>query len=90
MEKVIIIRYGEIFLKGKNRDYFESLLIKNIKQALSGLKFDFTRSQGRYFIENFDIDDEPEFVDRLKKSSEFIRFPLRTKSKPKRTKIFAT
>lgn len=90
MEKVIIIRYGEIFLKGKNRDYFESLLIKNIKQALSGLKFDFTRSQGRYFIENFDVDDEPEFVDRLKKVFGIYSFPLRIKSKPKRTKIFAT
>lgn len=67
MDKVIIIRYGEIFLKGKNRDYFESLLIKNIKHALSGLQFDFTRSQGRYFVENYDIDDEGEIVDRLKK-----------------------
>ena len=67
MEKVIIIRYGEIFLKGKNRDYFESLLIKNIKHALFGLSYDFTRSQGRYFVENFDVDDEDEIVDRLKK-----------------------
>lgn len=67
MDKVVIIRYGEIFLKGKNRDYFESLLIKNIKHALSGLQFEFTRSQGRYFVENYDIDDEGEIVDRLKK-----------------------
>lgn len=37
MEKVIIIRYGEIFLKGKNRDQFESLLIKNIKFALKDI-----------------------------------------------------
>lgn len=67
MEKVIIIRYGEIFLKGKNRDYFESLLIKNIKSALSGLDTHFSRSQGRYFIENFADDDEYEILDRLKK-----------------------
>lgn len=67
MEKVIIIRYGEIFLKGKNRDYFESLLIKNIKHSLGDLKFDFKRSQGRYFVENYDVDDEDEIVDRLKK-----------------------
>lgn len=67
MNKVVIIRYGEIFLKGKNRDYFESLLINNIKHALGGLQFDFTRSQGRYFVENFDLDDEGEIVDRLKK-----------------------
>lgn len=67
MDKVVIIRYGEIFLKGKNRDYFESLLIKNIKHALYGIKCDFTRSQGRYFVENYDLDDEDEIVDRLKK-----------------------
>ncbi len=67
MDKVVIIRYGEIFLKGKNRDYFESLLIKNIKHALYGIGCDFTRSQGRYFVENYDLDDEDEIVDRLKK-----------------------
>ncbi len=67
MNKVIIIRYGEIFLKGKNRDYFESLLIKNIKQSLNGIDYKFTRTQGRYFIENFDEDDTLELVDRLKK-----------------------
>ncbi len=67
MEKVIIIRYGEIFLKGKNRDYFESLLIKNIKYSLQGIEHKFTRSQGRYFVENFSENDEFELVDRLKK-----------------------
>ena len=67
MDKVVIIRYGEIFLKGKNRDYFESLLIKNIKHSLYGIMCDFTRSQGRYFVENYDVDDEDEIVDRLKK-----------------------
>jgi len=30
MEKVIIIRFGEIFLKGKNKKFFENLLEKNI------------------------------------------------------------
>lgn len=67
MEKVIIIRYGEIFLKGKNRDYFESLLIKNIKHSLEGINYRFARSQGRYFIEQFGDDDEFPIIDRLKK-----------------------
>ena len=30
----ILIRYGEIFLKGNNRGYFESALAKNIRTAL--------------------------------------------------------
>ncbi|MEG2451008.1 MAG: tRNA uracil 4-sulfurtransferase ThiI [Clostridia bacterium] len=65
MEKVIIIRYGEIFLKGKNRDYFESLLIKNIKESLNNLNYHFARSQGRYFVEQFAEDDEDEIINRL-------------------------
>ena len=35
MEKVILIRFGEIFLKGKNRGFFEKKLINNIKETLS-------------------------------------------------------
>ena len=88
MEKVIIIRYGEIFLKGKNRDYFESLLIRNIKQTLSGLKFDFARSQGRYFVENFDVDDELEFVDRLKKVFGIYSFSVAYKVETKASEDF--
>lgn len=67
MARVIIIRYGEIFLKGKNKSYFESLLINNIKSSLLGLNYVFNRSQGRFFVENFDENDEAEIVDRLKK-----------------------
>ena len=37
MEKIIIIRYCEIHLKGKNRNFFENLLEKNIRRALSSL-----------------------------------------------------
>jgi len=32
MEKCILIHYGEIALKGKNRRYFEHLLVRNIKR----------------------------------------------------------
>ena len=66
MNNVIIIRYGEIFLKGKNRDYFESLLIKNIKVALEDYDYKFVRTQGRYFIEDFSEDDGYEIMERLK------------------------
>ena len=66
MSRVIVIRYGEIFLKGKNRDYFESLLIKNIKAALSGINYRFTRTQGRYYAEDFAPEDESEMVEKVK------------------------
>ena len=67
MARVIIIRYGEIFLKGKNKSYFESLLVSNIKSSLKDIKHVFNRSQGRYFVENFSEDDEAEIIDRLSK-----------------------
>lgn len=34
MERVILIRYGEIHLKGQNRPFFEKALHKNIKNSL--------------------------------------------------------
>ena len=67
MDRVIIIRYGEIFLKGKNKSYFESLLINNIKHALKSFKHEFCRSQARYTVSVYDINCEDEIIDRLKK-----------------------
>lgn len=83
MEKVIIIRYGEIFLKGKNRDYFESLLIKNIKHALSGVEYSLSRTQSRYYVENYNQDDELEIIDRLKKVFGIHSFSVAYKVKTK-------
>ena len=67
MERVVVIRFGELFLKGKNRDYFESMLVRNIKAALKGVPHAFEKSQGRYFVENFEEEDLGEILDRLKK-----------------------
>ena len=63
----ILIRFGEIFLKGNNRNYFESLLIKNIKNSLSGLNYRFSKTQGRYYIEEFSPEDMDEIISRLTK-----------------------
>ena len=54
MNKVIIVRVCEIFLKGKNRFYFVNLLEENIKKALDGIKYDLVKLQMRYLVENFD------------------------------------
>ena len=37
MNDVIMIKYGEIILKGLNRPQFEDRLLKNIKRKLYGL-----------------------------------------------------
>lgn len=34
MERLVLIRYGEIYLKGQNRPFFEKMLINNIKKAI--------------------------------------------------------
>ena len=31
MQKVILIRFGELFLKGKNKHIFEKMLLKSFK-----------------------------------------------------------
>lgn len=64
--KVIIIRYSEIHLKGNNRDFFESALISNIKLALKGYNYEFSRSNARYVIRNFDEMQLDEIVDVVK------------------------
>lgn len=64
--KVIIIRYSEIHLKGNNRDFFESILISNIKHALSDYDYQFGRSNARYVIRNFDENYTEQILDAVK------------------------
>ena len=66
MEKVIVIRYGELYLKGKNRAYFERLLIKNIKYKLKRFACEAEFGRSRYLIKNFSEDDVVDIVSELK------------------------
>lgn len=61
MKKVILVRYGEIILKGLNRPVFEDKLMGNIRKSLLGMgKVEVKRSQARIYIEplvdEFDFD----------------------------------
>ncbi|MBT3298660.1 hypothetical protein HN385_07045 [archaeon] len=47
----ILLRYGEIFLKGKNRNYFENILVRNVKK-LTGVE-KVVRLRSRYIIDSF-------------------------------------
>lgn len=69
MEKVILLRYGEIYLKGRNRGFFERLLLNNIKKSIEQYNCILKVSLGRYFVEGFDEDDVMDIVDKLKKVS---------------------
>lgn len=54
MERVLLIRYGEISLKGRNRRQFESKLEENIVNAISVLVEDagkrVSKSHGRFYV----------------------------------------
>ena len=67
MEKVIIVRYSEIHLKGKNRGYFERVLILNMEKSLKGLKHEIKRRSGRYLVDSFEESETDEIINRLKK-----------------------
>ena len=67
MERVIIIRYCELHLKGKNRGFFERLFAVNMERALKGLKHEIRRRSGRYLIEGFDEGDVSLILSKLGK-----------------------
>ncbi len=67
MNNVILLRFGELYLKGKNRGYFEKTLISNIKQALKNLPCVVVKSSGRYFVKDYDITIETQIINKLTK-----------------------
>ena len=65
MEKVIIVRYAEIHLKGKNRGYFERVFCVNLEKALKGIRHELRRTSGRYLIAAFDDLEAEEILSRI-------------------------
>lgn len=63
----MIIRYAELFLKGKNRGFFERVFSTNIERALRGVRHELRRYSGRYLVENFGEEDADAILIRLKK-----------------------
>ena len=59
MNEIILVKYGEIILKGGNRPVFEKILIKNIKDALKNIE-----KLGGVFMSN-DINIFTPFVNAL-------------------------
>ena len=69
MREIILVKNGELVLKGLNRNSFEDVLIKNMKRHLADIgKFVFTKSQSTIMVEpeneDTDLDDA---VEALKK-----------------------
>lgn len=66
MERVILVRYTEIHLKGLNRPFFESKLIENIRGALHGIGCKVEREQGRIYVVGIPEESFDDAIDRLK------------------------
>ncbi len=69
MQEIILIKCGEMVLKGMNKRTFEDALVKNMKRRIKNLgKTEITRAQSTIYIkpldESFDVD---EAMDRLQK-----------------------
>ena len=67
MYNILIAKYGEIGVKGKNRYIFENKLIKNIKNMLKPLgDFNVYKEYGRIYVDLEDYDYE-EVIEEVKK-----------------------
>lgn len=64
--RAILLRFGELYLKGNNRNIFESLLISNIKEKLKGESYRFEKTFGRYVVSKYDLDKENIIIEKLK------------------------
>ncbi len=69
MKEIVMLKYGEIILKGQNRYRFEEILIKNIKNALKSFgRIKVFSAQSTVYVDF--LDDETDIssaVDSLKK-----------------------
>lgn len=66
---MVLVRYGEIILKGCNRPVFENALVKNIKAALKDDgEIKITKAQATIYIEPLESDSQTDSItEKLKK-----------------------
>jgi thiamine biosynthesis protein ThiI len=67
MERLLLVRYGEIFLKGLNRPFFEKLQVQRTSEALGGYPgVRVTKSEGRLYVAGYAEGDEPGVIGRVR------------------------
>ncbi len=67
MEKIILIKYGELTTKKANRNLFINILTQNIKNSLKNYKIKLTKNRVRMFIEIENDNELEEIIEKLKK-----------------------
>lgn len=70
MQDIILLKQGEIVLKGLNKKYFEQKLISNVKRRLRSLgEFDVTCTQSTIYVEpksdDIDMDETQQAMTKV-------------------------
>ena len=67
MNKIILIKYGELTTKKANRNQFINLLDTNIKNSLKNYNIKITKNRVRMFIEVLNEEDFEIIINKLSK-----------------------
>ena len=65
MRNVLLLRYGEVFLKGQNRPYFMRKLIDHVRTAVMPMDGHVWFSEGRIYVSGYAPDREKDCIDRV-------------------------
>ena len=84
MERLLLVKYGEIMLKGLNRPVFEKQLERNIKKVLEGLfVYELTKEHGRIFVSiNGDASDYERAAERISRVFGIVSIAFAYKTQP--------
>ena len=78
MKEVILLRFGEMFLKGKNYSFFAKTLYNNIKNAIKKYNCKIEKIAGRYLVTDFNEFNKDEVVDTLTKIFGLVSLSIAT------------
>ena len=82
MYNSIVIRNGEVAIKGANRPIFEKKLIKNLKRALYGIEgYHVYKADGRTYID-FEENIQSEILNRIKNVFGVVSYSPVIKTEP--------
>ncbi len=66
MQNAILVRYSEIFLKGKNKSYFERVLLNNIIESVEKYPCSVQKISGRFLISQYESRLENKIINAVK------------------------
>ena len=76
MKKVILIKYGEIALKGRNRHQFESSMVENIRLATGANAMAVEKQRGRFYLHLSEEKQVPHYSEALQRVFGIVGFAV--------------